>query len=164
MSIFSEKTEPEVKENTAESVWSGSIRDAVANARAKLSKRKPRTESGEESATKSSARGGVSKRDEEKIREMFDPKAWRTLVRTPFVAARTITGRACWNLEKEEEDTLASTTAASAEYFIQSDPKWLCLTLCMFNWGTVLASKMIANAALAKQETEINASQTSAPK
>lgn len=158
-------TENKSEQNTQSPVWGASIRDAVASAKAKLSKRKPRSTEGEESTSRTPTGGGLSKREEEKIREMFDPKAWRTLVRTPFVAARTITGRPCWNLEKEEEDTLASTTAASAEYFIQSDPKWLCLTLCLFNWGTVVASKMIANAALAKQEEDLkNANQTSLPK
>lgn len=156
----STETSSETKEGTQSAVWSGSIRDAVAAAKAKLSKRKQRSPEGEGSTSSPSTRGGLSKRDEEKIREMFDPKAWRTLVRTPFVAAKTITGRKVWDLEKEEEDTLASTTAASAEYFIQSDPKWLCLTLCLFNWGTIVASKMIANAAQAKQEEQVNASQT----
>ena len=150
-----EKTESPSAENTQQGVWAGSIRDAVASARAKLSKRKSRTEGGEGTPTKSSGGERLSRADEEKIREMFDPKAWRTLVRTPFIAAKTITGRSCWDLEKTEEDTLASTTAASAEYFLKTDPKWLCLTLCMFNWGTIVATKMIANAALAKQEAEL---------
>lgn len=141
-----EKKETTDSEDKKPSAWNDSLASSIAEARAKLTKGKKRDSNDETGTTKPTSGGRISSADAEKIRAMFDPKAWKTLVKTPFVLGTVLTGRKCWELEKEEEDTLATTTAASAEYFLQSDPKWVCLTICMFNWSVILTSKFLANA------------------
>lgn len=145
-------TNPEGEKQTP---WSDSLSASIGEARAKLSRLRSRTKTNEEGTSKPSTGSGLSRADLEKVKMMFDPKAWRTLVKTPFVLGKVLTGRSCWDLEKEEEDTLATTTAASAEYFLQSDPKWVCLSICAFNWAVIVTSKFLANAVEVKREQEV---------
>lgn len=132
--------------------WAGATSNSINEARAKLAKGSKRSKKTEGDGDESSAGKRLSSADAERVRAMFDPKAWRTLVKTPFVLGQVVTGRSCWGLDKEEEDTLATTTAASAEYFLQSDPKWVCASICMFNWAVILTSKFMANAVAVKSE------------
>lgn len=158
-----EKTETQTSEDKKQAVWGGALADAVASARKKLSGGKKRSSGNDGATEETQTRGGLSSSDEAKIKAMFSPEAWRVMVKTPFTLGKVVTGRKCWELEKEEENTLATTTAASAEYFLKTDPKWLCLTLCMFNWGVVLSGKVLANAAEAAKEKQLENNTTPKP-
>jgi hypothetical protein len=85
---------------------------------------------------------------------MFNPDAWRAIVRAPFALGKVITGRKCWELEKREEDTLATSTSMTAEYFMAVDPKYVALTICMFNWAVIMTEKYAENAKEARLERQ----------
>lgn len=104
----------------------------------------------------SESRGGISTKDAEQVRRMFDPEAWRAIVRAPFALGKAMTGRGCWNLEKREEDTLATSTSGVAEYFLQTDPKWIAFTLFAFNWTVIVSDKLIQNARAREAEEASN--------
>lgn len=104
----------------------------------------------------SDTRGGISAKDAEQVRKMFDPEAWRAIVRAPFALGKAMTGRDCWNLEKREEDTLATSTSGAAEYFLQTDPKWIAFTLFAFNWTVIVSDKLIQNARAREAEEALN--------
>jgi len=141
----SEKTEKSGK-------WGSQLSQAIADARARGVGAKKGTETGSTDTRKKSSGASVSRELSEAARKMFDPDAWRAIVRAPFALGKVVTGRDCWELEKKQEDTLATSTAMTAEYFMNVDPKYVALTICMFNWSVVLTEKYAANAKLARLE------------
>ncbi len=143
-------------EDGKKGVWGSQFDQAVADARkggVGAKKKSQGNASGGESAG-----GGVRLSGEtaEKIKAMFEPDAWRAIVRAPFALGKAMTGRKCWELEKNQEDTLATSTSGTAEYFLTTEPKYVMLTLFLFNWSVVLTDKMIQNAAERKKEEALN--------
>lgn len=132
--------------------WGSQLSQAIADARARGVGAKKGTETGSTDTRKKSSGGSVSRELSEAAKKMFDPDAWRAIVRAPFALGKVVTGRDCWELEKKQEDTLATSTAMTAEYFMNVDPKYVALTICMFNWSVVLTEKYAANAKLARLE------------
>lgn len=148
------KTPPEDSQATQSSVWSGELSKAVADARSRGMGTKKRAKGDIGNDGEADSGRSVSKKDEESIRKMFAPEAWRAIVRTPFTFGQVATGRRCWELDKSQEDTLATTTSATAEHFLTTDPKWVALSLCMFNWAVILTEKVALNAReRAKEDT-----------
>ena len=140
------KTTVDDTEASKSGVWGSQLSEAMRAAR------KGRMEHAEGTTGKRSASqgakggGGLSAAMSEAARKMFEPDQWRTIVRSPFALGKVMTGRDCWELEKKQEDQLAVSTSATAEYFMNTDPKWIMLTLCMFNWSVILTEKYVANA------------------
>jgi hypothetical protein len=141
----SEKTEKSGK-------WGSQLSQAIADARARGVGVKEGSSKGSKDTGKKSSGASVSRELSEAAKKMFDPDAWRAIVRAPFALGKVVTGRECWELEKKQEDTLATSTAMTAEYFMNVDPKYVALTICMFNWSVVLTEKYAANAKLARLE------------
>ena len=159
MLFFESSEKTEKMENSSQQVesappFSDRVASAINDARKKLSKTSKGTEGESKTTTGTPTRGSLSKSAQEQIAKMFDPDAWRGIVRAPFTLGKVITGRSCWELEKKEEDILATSTSATAEYFLQTDPKWVCLTIFAFNWATILGQKYLANEVLKKQEQQ----------
>ena len=141
--------QPEIKKS---GVWSGQLGQAIADARkGRVDSEKGFTKGAKNSQPKSSG-GSVSRELSEAARKMFEPDAWRAIVRAPFALGKVITGRECWDLEKRQEDTLATSTSMTAEYFMAVDPKYVALTICMFNWSVILNEKYAASAREARLE------------
>ena len=138
--------ETENSEDTKSSIWGGKLAEAIAHARGTGVANEKGTKAKRSNTQKSDSGGGVSKELSEAARKMFEPEAWRAIVRAPFALGKVMTGRSCWELEKKQEDTLATSTSLTAEYFLNVDPKYVVLTLFLFNWSVVLTEKFAANA------------------
>jgi len=94
-----------------------------------------KTESGER---------GLSPEELKALDAVFNPDAWRGLVRLPSDAATMLTGSKVWELSKPEIDTLASGAATCARYFVKADPKWIALMLFSSALVTVYGSRFVA--------------------
>lgn len=138
------KEKPEEKEKSG--AWGAQLAEARAEATKNSMGRKKKTASESSTVREESDRSSISAKDAEQVRKMFDPEAWRAIVRAPFALGKAVTGRQCWDLEKREEDTLATSTSGVAEYFLQTDPKWIAVTLFAFNWSVIVADKFVQNA------------------
>lgn len=143
-------------EDGKEGVWGSQFDSAVADARKSRmgATKKPQGNTGASGTAESGGR--ISGPALEKIRAMFEPEAWRPIVRAPFALGKAITGRGCWELEKKQEDTLATSTSGTAEYFLTTEPKYVMLTLFVFNWSVVLTEKFMLNAQERKKEEALN--------
>ena len=127
-------------------VWGSQLSEAMRAARKARVEHAEGTE-GKRGVGKGAKSGsGVSSALSEAARKMFEPDQWRTIVRAPFALGKVLTGRECWELDKKQEDQLAVSTSSTAEYFMQTDPKYIMLTLCLFNWSVILTEKYVANA------------------
>lgn len=144
--------ENESQETEKSGKWSSQLASAIADARSRGVGSKKGNEAGTTDNRKKSAGPSVSRDLAESAKKLFEPDAWRAIVRAPFALGKVLTGRDCWELEKKQEDTLSTSTAMTAEYFMNVDPKYVALTICMFNWSVVLTEKYAANARLARLE------------
>lgn len=151
-----EETSTEASETTKSNVWGSQLASALAEARKSAVDNEGGAKSKRKNTAKAESGAGVSRELEEAARKMFDPDAWRAIVRAPFALGRVMTGRSCWELDKKQEDTLAVSTSSTAEYFLQTDPKWVCLTIFAFNWSVVLTEKFMANAVERQKELAEN--------
>lgn len=140
------ETDKKSDENEKQGVWGAQLDMARAEARKGSVGRKKKVASDTTDDGDARDRGGISAKDAEQVRKMFDPEAWRAIVRAPFALGKAVTGRSLWDLEKREEDTLATSTSGVAEYFLQTDPKWIAFTLFAFNWTVIVSDKLIQNA------------------
>ena len=136
----------ETSETTKSNIWGGQLAAALADARKSNVEDAGGTKGKRKTSTKSDSGASVSRELEEAAKKMFDPDAWRAIVRAPFALGKVVTGRNCWELDKKQEDTLAVSTSTTAEYFLQTDPKYVCLTIFAFNWAVILSEKYMANA------------------
>lgn len=153
-----ENAETSAKESEASKsgVWGSQLDSALAEAKQSRVENAKRGETGGKNASKSGSGGRVSGGLAEAAKKMFEPEAWKAIVRMPFSLGKVITGRKCWDLEKTQEDTLATSTSATAEYFLQIDPKYVVLTLFLMNWSAVLTEKFMANAVERNKELALN--------
>lgn len=154
---FGEKTEdatPQAQEAEKSTKWSNQLASAIADARSRGVGSQKRTETGSKDTGKKTSGASVSRELAESAKKLFDPDAWRAIVRAPFALGKVMTGRECWELDKKQEDTLATSTSMTAEYFMNVDPKYVALTICMFNWSVVLTEKYAENAKLARLEKQ----------
>ena len=153
--MFFKKDKPateQTEETSKSNIWGTQLASALADARKGSMENEQGIKGKRKSASKADSGAGVSRELEEAARKMFDPEAWRAIVRAPFAFGKALTGRKCWDLEKTQEDTLATSTSATAEYFLQTDPKWVCLTIFAFNWSVILTEKFVANEIEKKKE------------
>jgi len=74
---------------------------------------------------------------------ILDPKVWRGAVAAPGDMMVAITGKAHWELNDNERDTLAKTGAATARAFAVVDPKWLALSLFSFSIISIYGGRMV---------------------
>jgi hypothetical protein len=146
------KDSEENGETGKSSVWASQLAAATADARKSSVEAEKGNPGKRKTAQKPDSGGSVSRELEEKAAQMFSPEAWRSIVKMPFALGKVMTGRKCWDLEQKQEDTLATTTSATAEYFLQVDPKYVVLTLFLMNWGAVLTEKFTANAVERQKE------------
>ena len=149
---FGDKDKEKSEETSKSNVWGSQLATAIAEARKGNLDNEAGVKNKRKNTPKADSGPGVSRELEEAARKMFDPDAWRAIVRAPFALGRVITGRSCWELDKRQEDTLAVSTSSTAEYFLQTDPKWVCLTIFAFNWSVVLTEKFMANAVERQKE------------
>lgn len=143
---MAKKEESETNQEEKSGPWGDKLNEALADARKSGVSGKKKSSAKPENGREANSGTGLSQQAEEQARKMFEPEAWRAIVRAPFSLGKAVTGRECWDLEKKQEDTLATSTSATAEYFLQTDPKWVALTLFMFNWSVILTEKFAMNA------------------
>lgn len=142
----------EAEETSKSNIWGAQLSSAIADARKSGMENEGGTKGKRKATQKSDSGPSVSRELAEKASKMFEPEAWRSVIKMPFALGKVITGRKCWDLDKAQEDTLATTTSATAEYFLQVDPKYVVLTLFAMNWGAVLTEKFMANAVERQKE------------
>lgn len=147
-------TAPEDTEVKKSGIWSTQLGQALSDARKKRVSDVEGSQKGSKGGSAKGSGSGVSRELSEAAKAMFDPNAWRAIVRAPFALGKVITGRKCWELEKREEDTLATSTSMTAEYFMAVDPKYVALTICMFNWAVIMTEKYAENAKEARLERQ----------
>jgi len=130
------------------------ITQAVKSARARLNadvpnhdtEKKPKAK-GERAGRKTGTR---TEKSQEEIRQLnseldklFNADNFRGLVRAPADLLMALTGDKIWDLPAEEVETLSTTGATCARYFLSTDPKWLSLTLfsmaILTTYGTRIA-------------------------
>lgn len=75
---------------------------------------------------------------------LYKPENFRGIFRAPADAMLALTGDKVWNVSKEETDTMASTGMVTMQFFMQSDPKWLALTLFSMSIFSVYGSRTAA--------------------
>lgn len=163
MSWF-EKDKPVVEEKTESSPWAGKISEALADARKSYSKADVGDEKGTKKSSKKDGGGGVSAKVSEQLAKLFETSTWRPIVKAPFAFFQAMTGRDCWELTKNEEDTLATTTSTAMEYVAITDPKWLAIGMCTVTWTMIFSEKLILSAREAKKEALLNPKPDIAPK
>jgi hypothetical protein len=165
MGFFDKAETSESEETQPSSPWGAQLNSAVADVRKAGVGRKGRAKADESNREKEGSGGSVSQETARKLAKMFEPEKWKPIVRAPFNLMKVKTGRACWTLDEKETETLAETTSAAAEHFMAIDPKWLVLTLLLFNWTVIVVDKAGQNAKEAADEQKSNPkpSPTTAP-
>jgi len=152
---FGEKDSENTQDNVSSSAWGSQLSSAVADLRKAGMGSKGRAKADGKGHESEKSGSGISAKDADKLSKMFQPEKWKPLVRAPFNLLKAKTGRKCWELDEKETDTLAETTSATAEHFLHVDPKYMILTLFVFNWGLIVADKVSQNAReAAKEERE----------
>ncbi len=146
----------QTSEASKKAVWDSETDKAIADARKSQSRRLSGSKKGEQASEATQSGERLPVQAVEQIKKMFNPDAWRAIVKAPFALGQAITGRKCWELEKDKEDTLAVSTAMTAEYFLVTDPKWVAVSICAFNWAVILTEKLAANARERQKELELN--------
>lgn len=76
--------------------------------------------------------------------ELFEPEAWKPLVKTPFLLLQVGTGSKRFELDNDEAKILAVQGSQTAKYFLNTHPKWIALTLFSLNLSGLLAFKTMA--------------------
>lgn len=150
------KDTTETQENKKPSPWGSQLDEAVSDIRKAgvgAKERAKRIKSDSEEAGRGES---VSAKDAERLAKMFQPEKWKPIVRAPFNVMKAKTGRACWELSEKETETLAETTSATAEHFLHVDPKWMILTLFVFNWSLIIADKSAQNTKERLAEEKLN--------
>lgn len=149
-------SETDIQQDSKQAVWDSETSKAIADARKSQRKNVSGTKKGEQTSEATQTGLHLSGAAAEQIKKMFTPDAWRAIVKAPFALGQAMTGRKCWELEKDKEDTLAVSTAMTAEYFATTDPKWLAVAICSFNWAVILTEKFAANTRERKKEIELS--------
>lgn len=139
-------------EEKQSSPWAGTLKSALADARKGHNTGSDADATGTKKGGKKDSGGGVSAKMQEQLSKLFEPSAWRPIVKAPFAFFQAMTGRACWELTKNEEDTLATTTSTAMEYVAVTDPKWLAIGMCATTWTMIFSEKLILSAREAKKE------------
>ena len=83
---------------------------------------------------------------------LFAPENWRGIMRAPADLMLAFTGNELWALPKAEIDTLAATGSTAARYFMQTDPKWIALTLFLFSVATTYGTRATMHIKAIKQD------------
>lgn len=147
------------EEEKQSSPWAGTLKSALADARKGHVSSDTTDATGTKKGGKKDSGGNLSTKMQEQLAKLFEPSAWRPIVKAPFAFFQAMTGRSCWELTKNEEDTLATTTSTAMEYVAVTDPKWLAIGMCATTWAMIFSEKLILSAREAKKEQAIADSQ-----
>lgn len=126
----------------------------VSQAEAAIRKRKPYTKRGSADMAATEAENARITAELEKV---FAPEHWEALVRAPADLRLAQTGFEHWKMSDNEVKTLASSASNTARYFMRTDPKWVVLTLFLFNIGTIYGGRVLMDYNLRKKEAELKA-------
>lgn len=146
----------ESQEKVRVNPWMGKISEAMSDARKSHAGDGPTDAKGTKKSGKASSGSGLSAKAQEQIAKLFEPNSWRPIVKAPFAFCQAMTGRSCWELSKNEEDTLATSTSTAMEYVAVTDPKWLAIGMCAVTWSIIFSEKLILSAREARKEAELN--------
>lgn len=80
------------------------------------------------------------------------PENFRGIVTAPANFMLMKTGHPHWNLPKDDVDMLAFSGCETAKYFVHCDPKWVALTMFMFNVSMVYGTRLAEDAKIYKTE------------
>ena len=83
--------------------------------------------------------------------KLYSAENWEAIVRAPADLRLALTGREYWNLNDKEVKNLSQTASTCAQYWLTSDPKYLALTLLMFNIATVYGARIALDVAEARK-------------
>lgn len=89
------------------------------------------------------------------LEKIFSPEQWKGLVGAPADMALSITGREHWKLSEAERNTMAASVSNAARYFMHTDPKWIVLTLCLFNIGTIYGGRLVLDFQARRKEQDL---------
>lgn len=146
------KDMPDNPKEEKSSPWGNQFDSAIDDARKAGVGSKARAKADGSASEKAGSGGGISQETAKKLAKIFEPEKWKAIVRAPFSLGKAKTGRDLWDLTKAEEESLAECTSAAAEHFMTVDPKYLVLTLLVFNWSVIVSSKVSQNTAARKKE------------
>lgn len=163
MSWFS-KGETMGEEEKQSSPWAGKISEALADARKNISGADVGDAKAKKTGGKKDSGSSLSSKAQEQLAKLFEPSSWRPIVKAPFAFFQAMTGRDCWELTKNEEDTLATSTSTAMEYVAVTDPKWLAIGMCATTWCIIFSEKLILSAREAKKEALLNPQPDISPK
>lgn len=96
-------------------------REAIDSARKRRGRRSKEEIDAEEQARRA--------RFEQEYATLFEPKQWGAICRSPADLMLHMTGRKLWEVEERELEPLAVGAAHTARMFLQTDPKWVALTM-----------------------------------
>ena len=136
------------QENTTDSEstdWLAKVRGALGSRRSKSGK----------TGVESSHAGKVTATEEKiskDVEALFSPKNFKAIVTAPANIRLAVTGREYWRLSKDEEESLAHTGAMTAQYFMKTDPKWITLSMFLFNVGMVYGTRIMQDVQHAREE------------
>jgi hypothetical protein len=86
------------------------------------------------------------------LNRLYSPENWKAIVRAPADLRLALTGREHWNLSDREVQTLAETASTAAQYWLVADPKYLALTLLMFNIATIYGARIALDVAQSRRD------------
>jgi len=86
--------------------------------------------------------------------KLYSPENWKAIVKAPADLRLALTGREHWNLSKDEVETLATTASTAAQYWLVADPKYLALTLFIFNISVIYGSRVALDVAASRAEKQ----------
>jgi|SRR5215831_8636530 len=138
---------------TAESGLSSSPVDAataqaaeqIAEVRRSKRGRKSREELAEEARR---AREEFAKEYE----KLFDSAVWGGICRSPADLMLHLTKRDLWRIEDRELEPLAVGASNTARLFLQTDPKWVALTMFLISLSQIYGARIAIHIAQARKE------------
>lgn len=89
------------------------------------------------------------------LEKIFAPEHWEALVRAPADLRLAQTGYKHWEMSDNEVKMLAASASNTARYFMRTDPKWIVLTLFLFNVGTIYGGRVLMDYNIRKKEAEL---------
>ena len=91
------------------------------------------------------------------LEKVFTPEMWAPLVRAPADLRLAQTGYDHWKLSDQEVQTMAQSASHAGRYFMRTDPKWVVLTLAIFNIGTIYGGRVMLDFKVKKDEAALKA-------
>lgn len=130
--------------------------ETIARARGRGRPRKSvdGTPAGASAAAKKQELAAAQERMERALKEIYKPENWEPIVRAPADLMQALTGDKLWEIPPPEIKTLATQTSLMAQYFVQTDPKWIAVFMFSFSVLTVYGSRTMMHLKKLKAERE----------